>query len=399
MTLFNLKDLVTPVTRDEAKASIYAAMAALGLRTTAWEAGAVTRTIVTACSVMFAALSQLQADIVRSGFLDYAEGAWLKLVARFVYNVEFFAATFATGNVTLTNTGGGLYDVEAGDLIVRNAVTGQAYRNQSAFTLSAGGTLTIAVVALEAGTIANANVNEITDFVTTLNRVTVTNSEPLIGLDEESDPALRARCREKLGSLSPFGPWDAYSYAARTAKTSTGATAGVTRTAVTKDGYGNVYVRIASATGTITGTDGDTSTPLGAAIEAIEQAAAPLAVTAHVSGATPVLVGIQYEAWAYDTSGETDAAIRSKVAAALALQSTLQPIGGAKLSPEDVNGYVFVDQIRSTIANALSEIYHVTLTSPTADQVITPSQVPIWLHDPNTQANITQVPRPEGSVM
>lgn len=399
MATFAFKDLITPVTRDEAKASIYAAMTALGLKTTAWEAGAVTRTIVTACALMFSALSQLQADIARSGFLDYAQGSWLKLVARFVYNVEPFAATFATGEITLTNTGGGLFEVDPGDLIVANAVTGKTYRNVSAFVLSPSATITVEVVALEAGSGSNANVGEITAFVTTLNRVEVDNAEPLTGIDEETDPAIRARCREKLGALSPFGPWDAYSYAARTAKVANGATAGVTRTAVTRDGYGNVYVRVASASGTIIGSEGDLNTPLGAVIEAVEQAAAPLSVTAHVSGATPVLVPIVYEAWAYDTSGESDAGIRGKVATNLAINSTTQPIGGAKLSAEDANGYAFADQIRAQIAASMPEIYHVNLISPAADQVITPSQVAVWLHDPNTQATITQVPRPEGSVM
>jgi phage-related baseplate assembly protein len=391
MALFRFTDLITPLTRAEVRTSIYASMTKLGLRVTAWEAGAVTRTIVTACSSMFAALSELQAEIARSGFLEYARGPWLRIVAKYVYNVDAYEATFATGEVRLTNTGGGLYNVEAGDCIVRNAGTGKAYRNAVAFDLGAGSSVSVTFVALEAGTDSNANAGAITEFVTTLNRVEVTNARPLIGQDAEKDPELRARCREKLGALSPLGPWDAYSFAARNTKLSSGAPAGVTRTAITRDGYGNLYLRVGSASG------GVSAPALDAIDEAVQRTAAPLSVTAHVLSADALLVPVNYHAWIYNTSGLTNDEVKAAVAKALITLSTEQPIGGQKLVSDETNGYVFTDAIRAAIGAALPEIYHVVLTSPAGDTPVTPAQIPVFIHDPETQATITQVARPLGS--
>ena len=390
MALFRFDDLIKPLTRAEVRTSLYATMTTLGLRTTAWEAGAVTRTIVTACSSMFAALSELQAEIARSGFLEYARGPWLRIVARYVYGVIAYDATFATGDITLVNNGGGLYSVAAGDCIVRNAQTGKTYRNAVAFDLGANSVVTVTFTALEAGTESNANAGAITEFVTTLNRVACSNAQPLIGQDEEAPAEIRARCREKLGSLSPLGPWDAYSYVARTAKLN-GVPAGVTRTSLTRDGYGNVYLRVSSASGSV-------SAPVLAEIdEAVQQSAAPLGVTAHVMSADPLLVPVVYQAWAYNTSGLTDEELKAEVAKALIALSTTQPIGGQKLNPASTNGSVFTDTIRAAIGAAVPEIFHVNLVSPAADQTVTPSQVPIMIHDPATQATITQVARPLGS--
>lgn len=391
MALFRLDDLIIPITRGEVRASLYGVMTTLGLKTTAWEAGAVTRTIVTACSSMFAALSELQAEIVRSGFLEYARGPWLKIVAKHVYGVDAYEATFAIGEVRLTNSGGGLYSVDAGDMIVRNAATGKTYRNVASFDLGANSTLTVSVIALEAGSDSNANTGAVSEFVTTLNRVAVTNLAPLIGRDEEKDPELRARCREKLGSFSPLGPWDAYSYAARSARLPSGAPIGVTRTAVSRDGYGNLFLRVGTASGPVV------SEALEAIDEAVQQTAAPLGITAHVLTADPVLIGVNYQAWAYNTSGLTDAQIRAKVAASLLALSAEQMIGGAKLNPSDPAGVVFLEAIRVAIMNAVPEIFHVVLTLPLTDVSIDADELPVLIHDPGSQATITQVARPLGS--
>ena len=84
----SIDDLTTPVTRDEAKASIYDAMGTVGVSTTAWRPGAVVRTMVAAIAILFAACTSLMAKIAKSGFLEFAVGTWLTLVARHVYGVE-----------------------------------------------------------------------------------------------------------------------------------------------------------------------------------------------------------------------------------------------------------------------------------------------------------------------
>src|SRR3712207_6412770 len=150
MPTFSIDDLTTPLTREQVQTKIYDVLALVGTRTTSWKPGAVARTMITACAVVIAAFSSLTALIARSGFLELAEGKWLALVAWYVYGVEKRYATFAEGEVTLTNTGGGIYPMDAGDLIVGNPDTGAQYRNSGSFTLGALSTLTVPIVAVEA---------------------------------------------------------------------------------------------------------------------------------------------------------------------------------------------------------------------------------------------------------
>lgn len=392
MAIFTLADLTTPLTRDDAKTAIYNVLGVLGVDVTAWEAGAVTRTMVTAFAAVLASLSTLQADIAKSGFLDLAEGDWLRLVAQYVYGVEFIEATFATGTLTLTNAGGGLYIVAAGDLQVAHATTGKTYRNTAGFTLNPLDTLDITIQADETGSASTAATNTITTFVTTLAAdVTCTNPSALLGTDDETDPNLRLRCREKLGALSPNGPWDAYAYVARNATLTTGESAGVTRTRVTKDGFGNVTLYIASASGAVTGA------PLTAVADAVETQAVPLAVSATTLSATEVAVNVVYSAWVYNTSGLTVQQVKDAIEAALAAFFAALPIGGALLTPSDTTGYVYRDQLLSVIDNALPEVFHVTLATPAADVALANNEVATLDHDTATDATITQVAPPEGA--
>jgi hypothetical protein len=396
---FSFEALTSPITVTEARAAIYNVLARLKVNTTNWAPGDPTRTMAAAASVMFAALSEAQRDFAAAGFLELATGSMLRMNAYFVYGERAQDATFASGNVVLTNGGGGLYEVEAGDLVVRNVATGKTYRNMGAFTLASGigQTVTVAVIATESGTSSNADATAIAELVTTLPRVTVTNPTALIARDAESPAELRARCREKLGSISPFGPWDAYSYAARTAKLSTGEPAGVTRTMVRRDGFGNLYVTVATASGGVAGTVGDTATAIGAIDDAIARSAEPLGITAHVESATPLPVTVAYEAFVYPSS-LTTAEIRARVSKALGEFFATHPIGGARLVFEATVGYVFTEAIASTIRGALpmGTVFHVVLSAPVADVELGLGEVPVLVHVPETHATITVVQPPEG---
>jgi hypothetical protein len=399
MALFTLADLTKPATRAEVQASIYRVLTILGVNTTAWASGSVVRTMVVGVSAILSAFSALQAQIAQSGFLDLATGDWLTLVARYVYGVERIDATFATGFATLTNSGGGVYIIDPGDLIVGKPVSpgpngGKTYRNTTSFVLGAGVTLTdIPVSAVEAGSASTAAAGEITEMITAFLNVTCTNPTSLVGLDTETDAALRVRCSEKLGALSPMGPWDAYAYAARNAHRSTGEPCGVTRTRTLKDGFGNVTLVVASASGPVTGTIGDETTDLGAVDEAVQQLAAPLAVTAHTESATTVTAAITYELWAYNTSGQSNAQIAASVEAKLIAFTVLQPIGGNTLLPEDTTGYVWADAIKSAIASVLPQIFHVVVTVPAGDVALTNRQVMVL---GTVTPTIHQVASPEG---
>jgi phage-related baseplate assembly protein len=394
MAIFTLADLTTPLTRDEVQTRIYDVIGLVGTRTTSWKPGAVVRTMITACAMILSAFSELTALIAKSGFLELAEGRWLALVAWYVYGVEKQYATFATGEVTLTNAGGGIYPVDPDDLIVRNPDTGKQYRNLEGFTLAAMETQTIVVRAVEAGSSSTSAPGTIVELETPLLGVSATNALAVVGIDDEEDPALRARCSEKLGSLSPFGPWDAYAYAARTATRADGTLIGITRVRTVKDGAGNVDTYVATATGAVTGTIGNLATDLGVVDEAIQRRAAPLAVTANVASASTVAIPVSYRVWMYNTSGLTQAEIESAISARLVTFMMGQPIGGNVVGSDA--GKVFADAIRTAIGAALPQIFHVIVTLPAADVALSISQVPVL--GTVTPLLITQVPPSEGAL-
>lgn len=371
----SLDDLTTPLTRAQVEASIYDVLGIVGVDTTSWKSGAVVRTMITATSIVLAAFSSLTASVARGGFLELAAGDWLTLVARYVYGVERVEATFAEGTVTLTNAGGGVYALSADDLVVANPTTGKTYRNTGSIALGALATVTVPIRATEAGAASTSTPGAITSMVTSLLGVTCTNASAVVGQDAESDPTLRQRCSEKLGSLSPNGPWDAYTYAARGALTQAGIPVGVTRVRITKDGFGNVNVYLATASGVVTGSAANPATDLGAVNEAIQQLAAPLAVTANVASATAVTIPVTYQVWIYNTTGMTAAQIQAAIDARLTAFFSAMPIGGHVIGGDP--GKVFQDALRAVISGTRPEIFHVVVSAPAADTVLSLSEVAV----------------------
>lgn len=372
-----LDTLTTALTKDEISAAIYAAVEARGVSTTTWKPGAVARTIIAGVSIVLAALSVLQALIAKSGFLELSAGDWLTVVARNVYGVERIVGTFASGSLTLDNTAGGVFAPGIGDIIALNTATGKTYRNTAAFTLAAfevGKAVDFAAV--EVGSDSSAAPAAIDDFETAMLGVTVTNPLAFVGLDDEEDPALLTRARAKIGTLSPNGPSDAYAFLALSAATDDGASAGVTRVTTVPDGSGNVAVYVADAAGSLTGTVGDTTTPLGAVDESIQLLAVPLAVTATTISATPLAVPVTYEIWVRASSGLTAVEHQDAIATALAAFMSTQAIGGARKVPG--GGFVFHQAIESVIGSTVGAVYLIdkTVTVPAADTAVASTEAP-----------------------
>src|SRR5690606_28031643 len=134
---------------------------------------------------------------------------------------------------------------------------------------------------------------------TVLLGVTVSNALAVVGTDEETDPALRSRCRDKLGPLSPMGPRDAYASVARAAVNVDGEPIGVTRVRTIPDGYGGLTVYVATAAGGV-------SAPDVAIIQAdVRRLAEPNAVTATIASAVPMSLSVTYELWVREAIGLT----------------------------------------------------------------------------------------------
>jgi phage-related baseplate assembly protein len=342
-----------------------------GLDTSSWQPGNPTRSTFYVTSELLAELEQIVGSYVASGFLDHATGFWLKLLAKQVFNYDAAEATYATTTETLTNTGGGFYEIEAGDLTFRNTATGKTFHNTTGGTLASGPgtTLPLELVADEPGSDSSAAGGEIDDLVTTLLGVTVTNATAAVGIDEESEDSIREGCRAKLGSLSPNGPRDAYNFVAKNALLT--GTSNVTRSRSVDDSdTGDVTLYLAGPSGPVLEAD-------RALVEtAILKWATPLTITPTVLSATGVTVNIAYQLWLYASVGETTTAIEDAVQAALAAVFRARPIGGDVITAPP--GALFVTLVESTIRSVFAtQAFRVNVTTPGGDTALLISQVAV----------------------
>lgn len=366
-------DLTKPVTREEWLASMHRVLGIVGTDVTTWKAGAVARTTLSITAWALAAGSTLVAEIAKSGFLELARGKWLDLVAWYVFRVKRPEATFAPGEVTLTNTGGGIFDLDPEDLVVKNSATGKLFRNTEAFSLGIGETITIPIVAIEAGSASTSPANTIDSIESpALQDVTVANAKAVVGEDAATDPELRTLCLAKTGSLSPNGPRDAYVFAAREAKRADGSSVGVKRVAVIKDGYGGVRVICATSTGGVTGDADDPATDLGAVQASIEEIAATLNDIAEAESALERAVNVTYESWVLSSASIVAATLEGQIETKLAEFLSTQPIGGYYIGGQ---GKIYVDALESTIRATLPEIFRAVVDG--GDQSLDSNEVAI----------------------
>jgi hypothetical protein len=356
MAFYTFEQLINAPTTDEIKKSIYDALIAMGVTATNWKPGAVVRTMIAGCAIVLAALASLIVLVNRGGFLSLSEGPWKKLVAKYSYNVNYLEASFAIGPLNLTNAGGGIYPFGPKEYTVRNAETGALYENQSAFTLNGLSTLQITIQALEAGSASSALAGQISETVTTLPDVTVNNPVALVGRDEESDTELDARAGEKLGSLSPNGPWDAYSFIAKSAKRADGSSIGISRVNPVKEPNGHATIYVATPSGGVTGAVNDLNSDLGIVDELIQTQCVPLGFTAETASAEPRAVDGSYAIWIYNTSGAAVSTITTAIDAAIAARLGTVPIGGDKLPgyPNGVHASLIEDVISKAKVNGKS---------------------------------------------
>jgi len=348
-----IEELLAPVTTDEILEKFLDALEATGIKARSWREGGALRTILRVVAAVYAGFTTSVLGFIRAGFLETATGGWLTLLALNVYGVTRIAATFATGQVTLTNAGGGIYALLAGELSVINAVTGKAYTNLSAITLNPGDVLAVDVRAVEIGTTSNATPATVTELETALPGVTVTNALAIVGSDEEKDSDLRDRCKAKLAVISGKGPRGAYSFAVKSAVRSDGSPVDINRLRVSpSSSTGIVTVYVASPAGAPVPSD------LPFIEESIETYARPDTVTANVVAATPVALSRTLTIWAKAEAGLTASDLSALVSTALLDMITAYPIGGIP-KPPSTQGYLYADGIAGTCRTAHAAIFDV----------------------------------------
>jgi hypothetical protein len=370
-------ELIEPLSQEQVEGTIYDLLAALGVPGTNWKRGGFLRTIIAVVAALIAGLTTLIAAAIRGTILEYATGVWLTILAYFVYGVTRIDATFAEGEVTLTNAGGGEYLYDPGELLFLNTASGKVYKNLARVELIGVGTLTTAVRAVEPGSASTANAGEIDDLVTRLLEVTVTNASPLIGGDAQGDVDLRADCALARSALSPFGAKDAYAYFARRTvqglplTLEDGTVIGVTRTQVVPEGSGAITVYVATASGDVSG---DTDTP-GDALYVVDQSiklrATPWGITETTLNANAVDISPHYEVYADAAYGATAEEVGDAVSAALSSFFAAYPLGG-KTIDDGATWWLFLSALRGLIQRAHPAIVTVVLSSPSADTEMEP---------------------------
>jgi uncharacterized phage protein gp47/JayE len=324
--------LIQPQSKEQVQAAILDLCVAAGLKVTTWKTGGVALTLVGVVSQLFAGFTSVVSPFVKGGFLDLAEAGYLTLLAFYVYGVSRIEAIYAAGDVSVTNTGGGLYTFAPGEFICSNPTTGITFANDGAFTVQPtghlGSTQTVGVKAQTAGSLGTSVAGSISKVVTSIAGLTVTNPTALVGVDEESDPQLRQRCRDKLGSLSPNGARGAYEFVAKSAVDNTGAPIGVARVQVlAADGTGQVTMYVATATGALTGP------ALAIVADDVARQAVPDSVLSSVLNSTAVAASQVLTVYVDPAFNLSVADVRSVVQAGLLAVYPSVPIGGFKIYP------------------------------------------------------------------
>jgi hypothetical protein len=345
-----IDDLVRYVTLEEVYEYVVSRLEAAEIPARSWRPGGVARSVVGALSDVGSQGSRIVTDCVRGGFLLFAGGTYLRAHAKDVYDVDFLPATQATGEVTLTNAGGATHTVGANELVVRVSGTNKRFRVTEAFVLAANSVLTVDIEAIEPGAASSVSPNEIDELEVTLAKVSVTNAAAIVGRDAEADPALVQRCLLKKGTWSPFGPRDAYEYAALSAKLAGDVPTNITRVVTSPySSRGQVRTILATPSGT------PTSPEIAAVVEEIERKARPSSVTSLVSGAVPLPTTHEITLWA---KGGTEAIVRERAEIALSALISSWPIGGVSKT-DGGQGYFFADALAAALIGSSPEAFDV----------------------------------------
>jgi uncharacterized phage protein gp47/JayE len=362
----SLEQLVTNVTMEQARKKVYDLLEAQGFPTSSWVAGGVARALTTLVALLFVLVTETVVLVSRAGFLDYATGVWLTLLAAQGFNVTRRVATFATlsQRVRLDNTLGTSHGpFQPFERKIYNPDTKKTYFITSTWSIGPLETgVYVDIQATEAGASSSAGANTITAFENPPSGVTVTNEIAVVGLDEETDPELRARCRAKQGALSPNGPKLAYDYVAKTLELNGGVAVNRTKLIGATVESGAPIVYLAGPSGALTSDDRDKVE------DGILRWSTPQCVEPDVRNTTNVTVNVVQTVYIVDDENILDADLQAAALARLVGWVPTIPIRGYEgnqLAPGDI-------QAESTRAvNA----FRVAVTTPAAPVALAEGEV------------------------
>ncbi len=331
MAALTITDLFTPLSAEDIRAKMVVELLILDVPADKWRKGGVASSILTVASIILSMFSFIIATVIQGFFLPTSSGVGLKALAFYVYGVDVPEATFATGNVTLTNAGGGVYSQAVGTYSVSNPTTGAVYTNAEAFVLSATSTATVLFRASDIGSAGNSVPGAVTNQVTGLIGVTVSNPTAFVGTDSPNDAAIRLLCTNKLASLSVRGVRTVYAYAIQTATnpTTLGAV-NINRWSITESSHlGTVALVVASASGVVAADD------LTGIRTRIEEVARPSGVGVTVTAAVDEIYAPTITIWVSAPAGSSSVAIKAIIDTAISDFISVYPIGGVTAGDDD----------------------------------------------------------------
>lgn len=359
-----IEDLVSDLTQDEIYDALVALARAAGIPATALARTEPLSQLLDKLSEWFALLwNNTIVKAIRAGFLEYAEGDWLTLLAWVAYGVYRKTATFASiDQLVLENRAGGAYVFAPGDIRVKNAADKTFVNVTGGGLASWTGTGPYPTVKLdfqadEAGSASNTPSGGIqADLVLGPAGVyALPNDDPAFGEDRELDPALRQRCRESTGPLSPGGVEASITALCKSAKRADGSFVDITRVRVVEPGGGEVYVYLAGASGAASGNTASEGTDIYIANQAVQVYAAKIGITVYLEPCIelPYTAAITLVVDRASNLSSTDASTAARAAVEGFVQAL--PIGGHRLE-ENGQGYLVASEVAAKASESAEGI-------------------------------------------
>lgn len=360
-----LAQLLTAPTAASTRAAAVGILESIGIPASSWRSGGVASSLLTATTSVFASvIASLVTTALAAPFLPISPPPWISILAKYVYGVIPVEATFASGTVSLTNPGGGTYNIKAGQLAVANSFTGTVYTNVAPFTL--GPTTTLAGVEVQAnilGSVGNASAGPglgSIDTVVSTNLfpgvvVTVVNLAPVEGLDGDLPTVIRQKCLAAIAARSYFGPNGAYQNAIVQARNGT-QPVNVNRWSIVNDpSTGEITAYLASPAGAPTALD------VAAVQVAIDLLAQPQGITATATPCTVIPLSAAPQTvtvWATGAGIVDPIALLADIEAAIDDALAVYPISGLA-TPPSTQGYLYASFLDGVVKSASPRIYNV----------------------------------------
>ena len=345
----SVTELLSQVTQAQALTTLLQFLQIAGFPATSWQSGSLPFTLLQSESQSISDLSAAIVNVAKGGYSDTATGGWADILGWSLFREYRKPAVFTQGAVTMTDvSGGGPVALTAGQIWVSDGATKTfKYNSIAAASIPLNGSASVLFQAESAGAAYNLGNGTITNLVTSLPGVSITNpaSATLLtwitqqGADIETDANYMARCVNKWATLGT-GLAGGYKYYATTTSNE------VTRVkTIENTTNGSVTVVIGGSNGPIS------STAKAAVTAVLTTTARPLCVTVNVVDVTLSQTPI--------TGTVFVSASADLVATRIAVQNAISALAQIV----DIGGIIYTDTIIAA-AMGVPGVYNFSLSAP-----------------------------------